>query len=169
MDNQGQHKMKGESSLYRNWAGAMQEKLYNNCIRCKTGFYRDWRRWMWEMAAYDAVFNLVGAVRDDENPTTHKDVALYYEEEAVDMLWQINNNLRGRLAVTLIYGFEDRVFEYAERNGGDWECKVSGDNYSYQFGIDAIEASEMVCNYLCLAQKKGHFSPDFQFKNLSVI
>lgn len=162
IDNQGRDKITGESSSCGKWAGAVQERLINNGIRCQTGFYRDWRRWMWEMAAYDAVFSLVGAVRDD--PITHKDVALYYGNEASDMLWQISNNLRGYLAVTLIYGFEDRVFEYAERNGEDWQCMVNGDNYSYQFGLDTFEASEMVCNYLCLAQKKGRFGPDLQLK-----
>merc|ERR1719444_34527 len=160
IDAQGNEKRGGETGVCGKWAGAISERFEKNFITVKTGFYRDWRRWMWEMAAYDAVFILVGAVRSE--PTTLEQVALYYEEEAVDMLWQINNNLRGYLAVTLIYGFEDRVFEYAERNGKNVPCSLTSEMYPFIF--EPFENSQMVCNYLTFAQKNCNFLQSMQLK-----
>ena len=39
---------------------------------------------MWERALYDCVWNLVGAVREEE--TDHADVAMFYEMEASEMM-----------------------------------------------------------------------------------
>jgi len=46
---------------------------------------------MWEQAIFDAVFNLVGAVRAE--PTTIQDVANYYEAEVSDMLQKTGVNM----------------------------------------------------------------------------
>jgi len=161
LDAQGEDKYTGETGACGKWCGAIAERLENNFIRCRTGFYREWRRWMWEMAAYDVVFNLVGSVRGE--PTNHKQVALYYDEEASDMLWQIANNLRGYLAVTLPYGFEERVYEYAERNGEDMPCHLS--TAWYEFTIEPFENSQMVCEYVTYAQQERGWLPDMQLKD----
>ena len=161
LDAQGEEKWSGETSVCGKWAGSVAERMENSFIRCRTGFYRDWRRWMWEMAAYDAVFNLVGAVRAE--PTSHQQVALYYDDEAGDMLWEITNNLRGYLAVTLQYGFEDRIFEYAEKNGSEMMCNLSSD--LYQFSFEPFEASKMVCNYLVFAQKSRNLLQGMELKD----
>ena len=128
-DANGEEKWAGESQACGKWNGAVASRLDANGIRCKTVFYREWRRAMWERALYDAVWNIVGAVRDE--PTDHADVAYYYEEEASDMIWELANNLRGGLAVTLIYGFEDRLFSFAEQRGKDDPCELIDEMFDY--------------------------------------
>lgn len=130
-DAQGDEKWAGESYACGKWNGAVASRLDVNGIRCKTGFYRDWRRSMWEKALYDAVFNLVGSVREED--TDHADVAMFYEIEASDMMWELVNSLRGGLAVTLIYGFEDRLFSIAEMRGTDEPCVLPGDMFHHMY------------------------------------
>lgn len=121
-DAQGGEKWAGESQACGKWNGAVAGRLHANGIRCKTVFYREWRRAMWERALYDAVWNLVGAVREEK--TDHADVAMFFDMEASDMMWELANGLRGGLAVTLIYGFEDRLFSIAEMRGKDEPCEL---------------------------------------------
>ena len=103
---------------------------------------------MWERTAYDAAFNLIGAVRSE--PTKMKDVALYYGEEVSDMLWEISGALRGHLAVTLSYGFEERVFGVGE-NAEDEICEL--DEAMYPFLYDnALLNSKMLVQYLHYAK-----------------
>lgn len=87
----------------------------------------------WERALYDAVWNVVGAVRDE--PTDHADVAMFFELEASDMMWEIANNLRGGLAVTLMYGFEDRLFSMAEMRGKDEPCEITDKMFDYMQNV----------------------------------
>ncbi len=84
---------------------------------------------MWERALYDAVWNVVGAVREDE--TDHLQVATYFEMEASDMMWELVNGLRGGLAVTLIYGFEDRLFSFAEMRGKGEPCELLDEMFDH--------------------------------------
>jgi len=100
---------------------------------------------MWERASFDAVFNLIGAVRKE--PTTLKDVALYYEEEASDMLWQVTSNLRGWLAVTLSYGFEERLFGFAEQRFAEQQCEIPEEMFPYMF-CAPIDKGSMINEYL---------------------
>lgn len=132
-DSTGETKWAGESSACGKWNGAIAGRLDQNAIRCKTVFYREWRRMMWERALYDGVMNVVGAVR--EEPTDHCDVAMFFELEASDMMWEIANHLRGGLAVTLIYGFEDRLFSMAEMRGKDEMCEVTDEMFEYSHNI----------------------------------
>lgn len=144
-DSYGENKSAGECASCGKWAGAIQERLEENGIVCKTGFYREWRRIMWERASFDAVFNIIGAVRDQ--PTTIKDVAKYYENEASDMLWQVTGALRGMLAVTLLYGFEERLFEFAERKYGEKQCSISDEMYPYMF-CPPFDQAKLIAEYL---------------------
>ena len=102
---------------------------------------------MWERALYDAVWNLVGGVR--EEPTDHWDVAAYYDMEASDMMWELANGLRGGLAVTLIYGFEDRLFSIAEMRGKDEPCELSDAMFDHQINIFPGQDKMLkeYCNY----------------------
>ena len=88
---------------------------------------------MWERAVYDCVWNVVGSVREEK--TDHADVAMFYELEASDMMWELANGLRGGLAVTLIYGFEDRLFSIAEMRGKDEICELSDMMFDYSLNI----------------------------------
>ena len=45
-DASGKNKWAGECAACGKWCGAVQERLERNDIRCKAGFYRDWRRYM---------------------------------------------------------------------------------------------------------------------------
>lgn len=56
---------------------------------------------------------------------------MFFELEASDMMWEIANNLRGGLAVTLMYGFEDRLFSMAEMRGKDEPCEVTDTMFDY--------------------------------------
>lgn len=145
LDASGENKYAGESAVCGKWAGAVKERLERNGIRCKSGFYREWRRLMWEQAAFDAVFNLVGVVRAE--PTTIQDVANYYEQEASDMLWQVTSCLRGMLAVTLSYGFEERLFGFAELQYKDVPCRVSDEMYPFVF-CAPLDQSKKIAEYL---------------------
>ena len=46
LDASGEDKYAGESAVCGKWAGAVKDRLERNGIRCKSGFYREWRRLM---------------------------------------------------------------------------------------------------------------------------
>mmetsp|Transcript_29391 Transcript_29391/g.61078 ORF Transcript_29391/g.61078 Transcript_29391/m.61078 type:complete len:411 (-) Transcript_29391:61-1293(-) len=146
-DSQGDEKWAGESVACGKWNGAVAGRLNANGIRCKTVFYREWRRAMWERALYDAVWNVVGAVRDEQ--TDHADVAMFFELEASDMMWELANGLRGGLAVTLIYGFEDRLFSIAETRGKDEQCELIDEMFDYMLNVFPGQCRMLweYCNY----------------------
>ena len=107
----------------------------------------------------DAVFNLVGAVRSE--PTTIADVAMYYGDEVSDMLWGISGMLRGSRALTLTYGFEERLFGVAEATGSDSPlCTI--DMSMYPFIHRPFEQSSMFLEYLCYAQDERGQLPGIQ-------
>lgn len=147
VDAQGDQKWAGESQACGKWNGAVASRLDENGIRCKAVFYREWRRAMWERALYDAVWNVVGAVREEE--TDHADVAMFFDMEASDMMWELANGLRGGLAVTLIYGFEDRLFSYAEMRGTDEPCELLDEMFDYMQNIfpGKCRMLKEYCNY----------------------
>jgi hypothetical protein len=92
---------------------------------------------------------LIGSVRQE--PTTIKDAAFYYGDEASDMLWQVTSVLRGWLAVTLLYGFEERMFGFAEQRGGKDTCHIDDTMYPYIFP-PPFDQSSMICEYLNYAK-----------------
>lgn len=164
LDSYGEEKVAGECAACGKWAGSVQERLESNGIRCKTGFYREWRRMMWERAAFDAVFNLIGVVR--EQPTSLKDVALYYEAEASDMFWEVTGKLRGMLAVTLLYGFEERLFGFAEFRFAEQQCQISEEMFPYQF-CPPFDQSKMIVEYLNFAKDERGLIPNVSIPTCS--
>jgi hypothetical protein len=160
----GNTKIAGNCAACGKWAGAIQERLESHDITCKTGFYREWRRMMWERAAFDVVFNLVGALR--EEPTTIKDVALYYEPEVSDMLWEVTGKLRGMLAVTLLYGFEERLFGFAERRFGEQQCEIDEEMFPYTY-CAPFDQSTMIVEYLNYAKDQRGLIPNTYLRTCS--
>jgi hypothetical protein len=94
----------------------------------------------------DAVFNLVGSVRVE--PTTVQQVALYYEEEVSDMLWTISGLLRGSRAITLTYGFEERMFGVAETIKE--QCVLI--DHMYPFLYEPFQSVPSFLEYMSYAQ-----------------
>jgi hypothetical protein len=82
-------------------------------------------------------------------PTTLREVALYYGDEVSEMAWQISGLLRGMKAVTMTYGFEDRIFGVAE-NTGDMQCQVVEHMFPYLY--EFFEMASTVNEYLGYAQ-----------------
>mmetsp|Transcript_25792 Transcript_25792/g.39525 ORF Transcript_25792/g.39525 Transcript_25792/m.39525 type:complete len:387 (-) Transcript_25792:101-1261(-) len=162
IDASGEDKWAGETSACGKWSGAVAERFENQGIRCKTGFYREWRRDMWERASFDAVLNLIGAIRKE--PTTLKDVALYYEPEASDMFWQVTSNLRGMLAVTLSYGFEERIFGFAEQRFSEQQCEITEEMFLYVY-CAPINQGNMVNEYLNYAKDEIGLIPNVALRS----
>ena len=90
----------------------------------------------------------MGAVRTE--PTTICDVALYYGDEFSDMVWQISGILRGMKAITMTYGFEERLFGVAENTGSETQCELVDDMFPFMF--EAFEMASTVNEYLGYAQ-----------------
>lgn len=84
-------------------------------------------------------------------PTTVKEVALYYGNEVSDMLWQVTTVLRGWLAITLLYGFEERIFGFAEQRGSRDVCQINDIMYPYVFPPPFDQCS-MIAEYLTYAK-----------------
>lgn len=84
-------------------------------------------------------------------------VALYYDEEASDMLWGISGFLRGSRAVTLSYGFEERLFGVAEANGSEQKCTLIDEMYPFLY--QPFEMVPKIFDYICYAQDKCGLLP----------
>jgi hypothetical protein len=145
-------KFAGECTACGKWRGSIAQRMERSNVLCTTDFYREWRRKMWEQSASDAVLSLVGAVRD--TPTTVGEVASYYGEEASDVLWDISNQLRGWKAVTLMFGFEERIYGFAEAAAKDDPCIVSADMFPYIHGSFVFLQSQPFVEYLQYAQSE---------------
>ena len=148
----GEEKRAGECAACGKWAGAIAERLERNEVRCRTDFYREWRRRMWERSVFDAVFHLLGIVRSQ--PTTVAQVANYYSEEVSDMVWEMSQLLRGWKALTLTYGFEERLFGVAESVGKEQPCTLISEMYPFVWGNHVFLESKMFVDYLNYAQEE---------------
>lgn len=146
-DAQGEQKWAGQCSACGKWSGSIQQRLERNAVRCKSVFYRDWRRDMWERNIYDSVFHLVGAVRAE--PTNLQDVALYYENEVSDMAWSISGMLKGSRAITLPYGFEERMFGVGEMAAGE-PCVLIDEMFPFLY--EPFMEIPKFLEYMCYAQ-----------------
>lgn len=76
---------------------------------------------------------------------------MYYEPEVSDMLWQVTSNLRGMLAVTLSYGFEERLFGFAEARCRDVPCEISEEMFPYVY-CAPINMGKLMIEYLNYAK-----------------
>jgi hypothetical protein len=148
----GEDKLAGECTACGKWAGSIASRLERGNVYCRTEFYREWRRKMWERSIYDAVFTLVGAVRRE--PTTLSDVANYYHEEVSDIVWQMSQLLRGWRAITLTFGFEERLFGVGEFTGSDQRCELLEDMYPFVWGSPVFLESSKFVEYLQYAQNE---------------
>jgi hypothetical protein len=153
----GQDKLAGECTACGKWAGSIAARLDRASVYCRTEFYREWRRKMWERSIYDAVVPLVGAVRQE--PTTRANVANYYSEEVSEMLWQMSQLLRGWRAVTLTFGFEERLFGVGEFSGADQQCELLEDMYPFIWGMPVFLESAKFVEYLNYAKNEMGLLP----------
>jgi len=155
-DSYGEEKLAGACTACGKWNGAVAQRFERSNVRCETDFYREWRRKMWERSVYDSVFHLLGAVRNE--PTTVAQVAQYYGEEVSELLWEMASLLRGWKAITMLYGFEERLFGFAEARGGKERCTLDIDPnmYPYVWGSSVFLESKSFVEYLQYAQiEKG--------------
>eukprot|EP00980_Cylindrotheca_fusiformis_P007071 scaffold1482_cov120-Cylindrotheca_fusiformis.AAC.13 len=159
-DAMGEEKWAGECCACGKWNGAIGKRMERSDVRCSLDFYRDWRRKMWERNALDGIFNLVGAVR--EEPTTISDVANYYEQEVSDMLWEVSGSLRGWKAVTLMYGFEERLFGVAENTGSGKQCELNEKMYPFIWGNRVFSDSPTINAYLWYAKENRGLLADIE-------
>jgi hypothetical protein len=108
---------------------------------------------MWERSMFDAVFNLVGAVRNE--PTTLADVANYYADEVSEIVWELSPLLRGWRAITLTYGFEERLLGVGESAAGIGQpCLVEDEMYHFIWGNSVFLESKTFVSYLQYAQEE---------------
>ena len=118
---------------------------------------------MWESNVLDAVFHLVGVVRRE--PTSLADVGNYYHEEVSDMVWDMTQLLRGWRALTLLYGFEERMFAIAEMHGKEQPCTIVEEMYPFIWGNQVFLQSKMFVDYLRYAQEDFKMLPNVQLPN----
>jgi hypothetical protein len=158
IDANGENKWAGECVACGKWSGSIAKRLERSNVQCSTDFYRDWRRKMWERNLYDAVFHLLGVVRDE--PTTVSEVAAYYSEEVSDIVWEMSQLLRGWRALTLMYGFEERIYSIAEFQGSGHMCELREEMYPYIWGSPVFLQSRLYVDYLCYAQSVKGLLPN---------
>jgi hypothetical protein len=153
-DANGEDKIAGECAACGKWAGSITSRLESKNIFCRVDFYREWRRRMWERSVYDAALNLVGVIRDE--PTTIANVAQYYNEEVGDIVWEFSQLLRGWKAITLTYGFEERILSVAESTGFGQLCTLKNEMFPFIWGNRVFLQSKTFVEYLNYAQtEKG--------------
>jgi hypothetical protein len=157
-DAMGEEKWAGECAACGKWKGSVAQRLEKSAVRCNVNFYRDWRRKMWERNILDATVNLVGAVR--KQATTQAEVALYYEEEVSDMVWEISQSLRSHKAVTLLYGFEERMYGVAENTGSETPCTINEEMFKFIWGNRVFTDSKTFLQYLWLAKEECGLIPN---------
>ena len=118
---------------------------------------------MWERSFMDAIFHLLGAVR--QQSTNFAQVAEFYEDEASDLLWDCSQLLKGWRAVTLLYGFEERIFGVAETNGKDTDCQLDEQMFPYLFDFNVFMESKNVIDYLVYAKEDMNLIPNIEHKS----
>lgn len=150
-DANGEEKIAGECTACGKWAGSIAERLQDRNVVCRTDFYREWRRKMWERNVFDAVFHLVGAIRDA--PTNLSAVSQFYQEEVSDMVWEISQKLRGWRAITLLFGFEERMFHVGEV-ASEQPCVLLPEMYPYIWGSPVLLESQTFVEYLVYGQQE---------------
>eukprot|EP00520_Triparma_pacifica_P015819 CAMPEP_0118653026 /NCGR_PEP_ID=MMETSP0785-20121206/11622_1 /TAXON_ID=91992 /ORGANISM="Bolidomonas pacifica, Strain CCMP 1866" /LENGTH=370 /DNA_ID=CAMNT_0006545563 /DNA_START=186 /DNA_END=1295 /DNA_ORIENTATION=- len=129
VDAMGIKKVAGRSIACGKWAGSVkgriEESVKGNCgiegegenwDLVDLGFYRDVRRILFEYGILTSAIRLVGEVhtKTSGEALTFNDVVMSYEGEAIDLIRELSSCLRGGLAVTMMYGFEDRILALAE-------------------------------------------------------
>lgn len=155
-----EQKMAGQCTACGKWNGAISERLLRSNVLCQKLFYRDWRRTMWEQSMADAVLHLLGVVRAE--PTSVATCATYYSEEGSGIFWEISPQMRGLKALTLTYGFEERIYGAAEGSGAEQQCIVFNEMYPYIWGNCVFLESNTYLQYLHYAQSEMGFLQGIQ-------
>ena len=128
VDSYGLKKKVGRTIACGKWAGSVKGRVEGVVKACTKegeeenwevvdlGFYRDVRRLLFEYTILSSTFNLIGQVhsKTSNEALTYADVALGYTDECVEMVQELSSCLRGGLAVTMMFGFEDRIMNLAE-------------------------------------------------------
>lgn len=153
LDARGEDTYAFESVACGKWKDAVAARLEKNDIRCRPAFYRDWRRSMWERSVFDAVFHLIGVCvnvnqqqeedsgssssssSSNQQPLTIAQVADYYADDAEEIAWQLSSMLRGSNAIALTYGFEERMFTYAQQRCQNTVCTLNPDTWDHINGV----------------------------------
>lgn len=107
---------------------------------------------MWERSIIDVCFNLIGAVR--EEPTTIANVAMYYQQEFSDMVWEVSQQLRGWKGLTLTFGFEERMFGIGEYTGSETPCTLVNEAYDFVWGNPVYTQAPLILDYLWYAKEE---------------
>jgi len=168
-DSFGVTKYAGETTVCGKWSGAVVQRLKRHNLDCKRLYYRDWRRTMIEKTIFDSVFNLIGVLHDGQ---TLGEVGLYYRGEVEDMLYEINQGLRGHMAVTLLFGVEERLFAHAQHQNVEWR-PAKMENFKWRNGFlyaiskqcfenDFPDPMRMHTQYLEYAKEKGFCDFDLE-------
>jgi len=128
VDSYGLKKKVGRTIVCGKWAGSVKGRVEKAVKECTgegegenwevvdLGFYRDVRRLIFEYCIAASTFNLVGSVhsKTSKEALEYSDVALGYTDECVEMVQELSSCLRGGLAVTMMFGFEDRIMNLGE-------------------------------------------------------
>eukprot|EP00282_Hemiselmis_andersenii_P035475 CAMPEP_0169443170 /NCGR_PEP_ID=MMETSP1042-20121227/9215_1 /TAXON_ID=464988 /ORGANISM="Hemiselmis andersenii, Strain CCMP1180" /LENGTH=376 /DNA_ID=CAMNT_0009554385 /DNA_START=57 /DNA_END=1187 /DNA_ORIENTATION=- len=130
-DSFGETKYAGETVICGKWADALLARLERAGIVGKKLFHRDWRRHMMERMVFQSVVHLVGTLHDG---VSIGEVGKFYPGEVEDMIYQINGALRGSLALTLLYGVEERFFALAENSNIEW-MPTKVENFKWRNGV----------------------------------
>jgi hypothetical protein len=166
LDASGVDKITGMCTACGKWAGSITARLEQHHVSCSVDFYREWRRKMWEQSVYDTLLNVVGVIRDQQ-PTTVADVARYYEDEVSEIIWEFSQLLRGWKAITLLYGFEERILGLAESRGVDIPCTINEVMFPYIWGNPVYLQSKAYGEYLHYAQKEKKLILDVKLPDKS--
>ncbi|GMI03537.1 hypothetical protein TrRE_jg6661 [Triparma retinervis] len=129
VDAMGIKKVAGRSIACGKWAGSVKERIEESVKKncgiegegenwglVDLGFYRDVRRLLFEYGILTSAVRLIGEVhtKTSGDQLTFNDVVMSYEGESIDLIRELSSCLRGGLAVTMMYGFEDRILALAE-------------------------------------------------------
>ena len=84
LDSQGETKWAGECGACGKWAGAFANRLDSFGIRCRVGFYREWRRWMVRTSTIYLLFREGNDIRN-----IYQNIRPVHFYHSFWMLWKI--------------------------------------------------------------------------------
>lgn len=84
------------------------------------------------------------------------------------MLWSVSGMLRGSRAITLTYGFEERLFGIAEASDAQQQCQLVDDAEMWQFLYEPFEGIPKFMEYMCYAQDQCGLVPSVRFLRRNV-
>jgi hypothetical protein len=70
------------------------------------------------------------------------------------MVWEMSQLLRGWKAITMMYGFEERIMGIGELADANQLCAISDEMYPFIWGNSVFLESKMFVAYLQFAQRE---------------